>query len=84
MGEGKRARASLADESPYFAIDKADNQLATQEQLEHVHRCPQCGNLVKGEDIPYQSIASGVMTCPKCEFAGQINIQIVPTQAKAD
>jgi DNA-directed RNA polymerase subunit M/transcription elongation factor TFIIS len=49
------------------------------QELEHVHRCPQCGHLVKGDEIPYQAIVSGVMTCSKCEYSGPINIQIVPT-----
>lgn len=45
---------------------------------EHVHRCPQCEHIIKADDIPHSVIATGVITCPKCEFSGPINVQIVP------
>jgi predicted RNA-binding Zn-ribbon protein involved in translation (DUF1610 family) len=44
---------------------------------EHVHQCPQCGHVVRAEEIPRQAIVTGVMTCPKCEWSGPINVQIM-------
>ncbi len=45
---------------------------------EHIHRCPQCEHIVKGEDIPHSAIATGILTCSDCGFSGPINLQIVP------
>jgi hypothetical protein len=43
----------------------------------HVHRCPQCGHTVEVEEISHSAIATGVMICPKFEYSGPINLQIV-------
>jgi hypothetical protein len=45
---------------------------------EHVHRCPQCEHILKADEIPHSAIATGVITCPKCDFSGPIEVQIVP------
>lgn len=45
---------------------------------EHVHRCPQCEHIIKADEIPHSAIATGVLTCPRCNYSGPINVQIVP------
>ena len=44
---------------------------------EHAHQCPKCGSIVKAEDIDLRTMATGVMTCPRCGVSGPINIQIL-------
>jgi len=49
-------------------------------QWQHVHCCPQCGYVVKAEDLSHTAVSTGVMICPKCDCSGPINIQIVPME----
>ena len=49
-----------------------------EKNWEHVHRCPQCEHIIKADEIPHSAIATGVITCPKCDSSGPINVQIVP------
>jgi uncharacterized paraquat-inducible protein A len=51
-----------------------------ESRWEHAHQCSQCEHVVKGSEIPHQSIATGIMTCPRCEWSGPINVQIVPAE----
>ena len=49
-----------------------------QVHWEHAHRCPQCGHVVKSDDIPYEAIVAGIITCVNCGWSGPINIDIIP------
>jgi transcription elongation factor Elf1 len=49
-------------------------------RLEHVHKCPRCESVVRASEIDHSAIATGVITCLKCEFSGPINVQIVPEE----
>ena len=60
---------------------KDSHHTATKEKWEHVYQCPQCGHIVKAEEIPRPAIISGVMTCPQCESSGPINVQIIRTNS---
>lgn len=51
--------------------------MAAKTGWEHAHQCPKCGFIVKATEIDLKSMATGVITCPKCETSGPINIQIV-------
>jgi hypothetical protein len=44
---------------------------------EHAHQCRRCGHVVRTDDIDPQVITVGVITCPKCEISGPINVAIV-------
>jgi uncharacterized paraquat-inducible protein A len=47
---------------------------------ESVHKCSQCGyehNLAK---LDLRETTSGIATCPRCEWSGQIDLQIVLRQ----
>src|ERR1700677_1040124 len=48
---------------------------------EHVHRCPQCEHIIKADEIPHSAIATGVITCPKCDFSGQSTCRSFQTSA---
>jgi len=44
---------------------------------EHAHQCRKCGYVVAVDDIDPNVITLGVITCPKCETSGPINVAIV-------
>jgi uncharacterized paraquat-inducible protein A len=47
---------------------------------ESVHKCAKCGyehNLAK---LDLHETTSGIAKCPRCEWSGQIDLQIVPRQ----
>jgi len=47
---------------------------------EHAHQCRNCGHVILIDDIDSRVIATGVITCPKCEGFGPINVAIVQTK----
>jgi hypothetical protein len=54
------------------------NDIHAKGNWEHVHRCPTCEHIIAADEIPHSAIATGVITCPKCDYSGPINVQIVP------
>jgi len=45
--------------------------------LQSVHTCPQCGFSINLKNIGLREGATGIVTCPKCEWTGPVEIQIV-------
>lgn len=41
------------------------------------HVCPQCGFPIDLNDIGWRGGATGLVTCPKCEWSGPVTIGIV-------
>jgi hypothetical protein len=60
---------------------KAKRKADTKKDWEHVHLCPKCGHALHPDQIELGSIVLGVITCPKCEWSGPINLQIVEKKA---
>ena len=56
----------------------------TKAKLEHAHECRTCGHAVRIDDIDLNVIAIGVITCPKCETSGPINVKIIEKSLVAD
>jgi len=46
-------------------------------QMESAHVCPQCGTPILIENIGLREMTTGIITCPKCDWSGKINIQII-------
>jgi hypothetical protein len=44
---------------------------------ESVHRCAQCSHVVNLEKIDLRTIATGIISCPKCDWSGPVTIEIV-------
>jgi ssDNA-binding Zn-finger/Zn-ribbon topoisomerase 1 len=44
------------------------------------HVCPQCGFSVDLKDLGFRGSATGLVTCPKCEWSGPVTIGIVPKE----
>jgi len=51
---------------------------------ESVHRCPKCGHLINLDTIDLPEIATGIVTCPKCEWSGAISIEIAEAEKPAE
>jgi hypothetical protein len=49
-------------------------------ELEHSHQCKKCGYIMRGSEIDLKVISTGIITCPRCESSGPINIQILDRQ----
>jgi transcription elongation factor Elf1 len=48
-----------------------------RKQWDSVHKCPRCGHAFKLGDIDLMAVTTGIVDCPNCGWAGQIEIQIV-------
>jgi predicted RNA-binding Zn-ribbon protein involved in translation (DUF1610 family) len=46
-----------------------------------VHACPQCGFSINLKDLGLRVGATGLVTCPKCEWSGPVEIQIVDKES---
>jgi hypothetical protein len=42
-----------------------------------VHKCPQCGHILKLEDIDLKAATTGIVACPDCDLSGPIKIQVL-------
>ena len=50
---------------------------------ESVHVCPNCGYVINLADIDLRAITTGIVSCPRCDWAGKIEIQIVGNSGPA-
>jgi predicted RNA-binding Zn-ribbon protein involved in translation (DUF1610 family) len=41
------------------------------------HVCPQCGFSINLKDLGLREGATGLVTCPKCDWSGPVAIRIV-------
>jgi len=44
---------------------------------ESVHVCPTCGHVINLAESDMKAIATGIVTCPSCDWSGQIEMQVV-------
>ncbi len=51
---------------------------------EHAHECQACGHAVRIDDIEAKVIASGIVTCGRCDASGPVNVKIVDAQQISD
>ncbi len=51
---------------------------------ESVHKCPSCDYELNLEKIDFRGATTGIATCPRCEWEGQINVQIVLSEPSED
>lgn len=58
----------------------------TNEQAawESVHKCPKCAFELNLEKLDLDETTTGIARCPRCGWAGQIDLQIVPGQSSAE
>ena len=56
-------------------VDRPESE--KDEHWDFIHKYPQCDHAIKGDDIAHSAIATGVLTCPKRDFSGPINLLIV-------
>jgi len=41
-----------------------------------VHKCPQCGHILKLDEIDLKAVKTGIVVCPSCGLSGPIEIQV--------
>jgi len=44
---------------------------------ESVHTCPNCGYVINLENIDLRTMTTGIISCPKCDWSGSIEIEII-------
>jgi len=44
---------------------------------ESVHVCPNCGNIINLAELDLRAITTGIVTCPSCDWSGQIEIEVI-------
>jgi predicted RNA-binding Zn-ribbon protein involved in translation (DUF1610 family) len=44
---------------------------------ESAHVCPNCGHVINLAELDMQALTTGIVTCPSCDWSGQIEIQVV-------
>jgi hypothetical protein len=51
-----------------------------------VHICPRCEHVTNLAELDLLAVTTGITSCPRCDWSGQIKIQIVDslTHKKAD
>ncbi len=58
-----------------MGADSANKQDAPS--WESVHVCPNCGHVINLAELDLRAITTGIVTCPSCDWSGQIEIQII-------
>jgi len=48
-----------------------------KKQWDSVYACPQCGHEINLGEIDLMTVTTGIVDCPKCDWSGPIEIQIV-------
>ena len=54
--------------------------MANRKPMAYAHRCPSCGTVVAGRDIDTKAVATGVITCPRCESSGPMRLQVLASE----
>jgi hypothetical protein len=44
--------------------------------------CPECGLSIELKDIGLTEVTTGLITCPKCDWSGQIEIEIIEKKSR--
>ncbi|AXC12279.1 hypothetical protein ACPOL_2977 [Acidisarcina polymorpha] len=48
-----------------------------RQHRESVHVCPNCGLIINLAELDLRAITTGIVSCPNCDWSGQIEIQII-------
>jgi hypothetical protein len=67
--------ANFSAGSAEVGNDAANKQDAPS--WESVHVCPNCGHVINLAELDLTAITTGIVTCPSCDWSGQIEIQII-------
>jgi predicted RNA-binding Zn-ribbon protein involved in translation (DUF1610 family) len=51
-------------------------------QWQSVHVCPQCGVSISLKDLGLKEGATGLVTCPRCDWSGPVEIRVVDQERK--
>ena len=57
---------------------------AIEPRWEHAHECQACGYVERIDDIDAKVIATGIVTCRRCDASGPVNVKIVDVEQLSD
>jgi predicted RNA-binding Zn-ribbon protein involved in translation (DUF1610 family) len=55
-----------------------------QSQWESVHVCPKCGFVFNLSQIDMRTVTTGIVECPRCQWNGPVEIQIVEMEEESE
>lgn len=61
------------------AMNPEQKDASVRNNWESVHVCPKCGHILNLALVDLKAITTGIVDCPKCDWSGPIEIQIVDT-----
>jgi ribosomal protein L37AE/L43A len=53
-----------------------------RKQWESAHVCPQCGFPIELQNIGLTETTTGLITCQKCDWSGQVMIEIIEKERR--
>lgn len=74
---GTTAAVAKPAGGPLSRDRKRMRSVGTSARWEHTHQCRKCGHVIRIDDIDPKVITTGVVTCPKCEMSGPVNVKIL-------
>ncbi len=56
-------------------MSASDTVRENGQSWESVHVCPNCGHVINLAELDMKAITTGIVTCPSCDWSGQIEIE---------
>jgi hypothetical protein len=66
----------LSSTTQVILMNSTPNNPLPNTQWESVHICPRCEHILSLEEMDLRTITTGIVECPKCQWAGPIEIQV--------
>jgi predicted RNA-binding Zn-ribbon protein involved in translation (DUF1610 family) len=63
-----------------MTAEQNDNDEAKHWQS--VHACPQCGFSINLKELGLKEGATGLVTCPRCNWSGPVEIRVIDQEQK--
>jgi hypothetical protein len=58
-------------------MDAGSTNNGDGQSWESVHVCPNCVHVINLAELDLRAITTGIVTCPSCDWSGQIDIKII-------
>ena len=62
---------------PGKTMDSDRNVIEHGRSWKSVHVCPNCGLAIDLAELDMTAVTTGILTCPRCEWSGRIEITVV-------
>jgi|HubBroStandDraft_5_1064220.scaffolds.fasta_scaffold474772_1 hypothetical protein len=61
-------------------MSNGDNSMRAGQGWESAHICPKCGFVIALSTLDLGAVTTGIVECPRCEWAGRIEIKVVEAE----